>query len=219
MSETLSTTSSWTPHQPADRVLMSLKTRGPQSIAEIAKTMQVTAEAVRQQMTRLHEDGLVDAQTRSAGRGRPTQIWRLTEKGQGRFPDSHAEMTVQMLGAVRQIFGEVGIEKLIDAREASMLSSYQEAMVGAEGLRARLERLVELRSTEGYMAELREDGQGFLFIENHCPICSAARACMGFCRSELALFTTVLMPLATIERVEHILVGARRCAYRVTPLA
>lgn len=217
MSETQSNPSSWTPHQPADRVLMSLKTRGPQSIADIAKTMDVTAEAVRQQMTRLHEEGLVDAQTRSAGRGRPTQVWRLTEKGHGRFPDSHAEMTVQMLGAVRQVFGEIGIEKLIGAREASMRGSYQDAMVGAEDLRARLDRLVALRSAEGYMAELREDGPDFLFVENHCPICSAARACMGFCRSELALFTDVLTPLATIERVEHILAGARRCAYRVTP--
>ena len=71
MSDSLSSQHAWTPHQPADRVLMALKTRGPQSIAAIAQTMDVTAEAVRQQMSRLHAEGLVDAENHSTGRGRP----------------------------------------------------------------------------------------------------------------------------------------------------
>jgi len=215
MSDSLSHPVTWMPHQPADRVLMTLKTRGPQSIAVIAKAMDVTAEAVRQQMTRLHADGLVDSESHSAGRGRPTQIWFLTEAGHGRFPDTHAEMTVQMIGAVRQVFGDEGVEKLIQAREGAMLDGYQKAMAGAQDLQARLERLVQVRSAEGYMAELRADGDGFLFIENHCPICSAAKACMGFCRSELELFRKVLGAGVRVEREEHILSGARRCAYRV----
>ncbi|SSW63128.1 hypothetical protein AGI3411_00980 [Achromobacter agilis] len=194
---------------------MTLKTRGPQSVAVIAKAMDVTAEAVRQQMARLHADGLVDSESRSAGRGRPTQIWFLTEAGHARFPDTHAEMTVQMIGAVRQVFGEEGVDKLIQVREAAMLGSYREAMRGANSLKGRLERLAEVRSAEGYMAELRKDGADFLFIENHCPICSAAKACMGFCRSELELFNKVLGDEVVVEREEHILTGARRCAYRV----
>ncbi|WP_175176514.1 helix-turn-helix transcriptional regulator [Achromobacter pestifer] len=218
MSDSLSQPVTWTPHQPADRVLMTLKTRGPQSIAVIAKAMDVTAEAVRQQMTRLHADGLVDSESHSAGRGRPTQIWFLTEAGHGRFPDTHAEMTVQMIGAVRQVFGDEGVEKLIQVRETAMLNSYHQVMLGAKDLGSRLERLVQMRSSEGYMAELRKEGAGYLFIENHCPICSAAKACMGFCRSELELFRAVLGTDVQVEREEHILVGARRCAYRVTPL-
>lgn len=195
---------------------MTLKTRGPQSIAVIARAMDVTAEAVRQQMTRLHADGLVDAESRSAGRGRPTQIWFLTAAGHGRFPDTHAEMTVQMIAAVRQVFGDEGIDKLVQVRENAMLNVYQQAMQDAPDLKARLERLVDVRSAEGYMAELREDEAGFVFIENHCPICSAAKACMGFCRSELELFRKVLGQGVQVDREEHILAGARRCAYRVS---
>ncbi|MNI76893.1 hypothetical protein D3C73_1331500 [compost metagenome] len=116
---------------------------------------------------------------------------------------------------MRQVFGDEGVDKLIQAREAAMLEGYQKAMAGAQDLQARLERLVQVRSSEGYMAELRADGDGFLFIENHCPICSAAKACMGFCRSELELFRKVLGAGVRVEREEHILSGARRCAYRV----
>ncbi|KRB12959.1 metalloregulator ArsR/SmtB family transcription factor [Achromobacter sp. Root170] len=216
MSDSLSQPAAALPHQPSDRVLMTLKTRGPQSIAVIARAMDVTAEAVRQQMTRLHADGLVDAESRSAGRGRPTQIWFLTAAGHGRFPDTHAEMTVQMIAAVRQVFGDEGIDKLVQVRENAMLNVYQQAMQDAPDLKARLERLVDVRSAEGYMAELREDEAGFVFIENHCPICSAAKACMGFCRSELELFRKVLGEGVQVDREEHILAGARRCAYRVS---
>jgi predicted ArsR family transcriptional regulator len=58
-----------------------------------------------------------------------------------------------------------------------------------------------------------------LLIEDHCPICAAATQCQGFCRSELALFQRCLGPGATVERTEHLLAGARRCAYRVRQVA
>jgi predicted ArsR family transcriptional regulator len=79
--------------------------------------------------------------------------------------------------------------------------------------------LAEIRAREGYMAGWQKDGKGFLLLENHCPICAAARACQGFCRSELDLFRHVLGPDVAVERVEHILLGARRCAYRIAPAA
>jgi predicted ArsR family transcriptional regulator len=207
----------WTPHQPADRILSTLKTRGALGIPDIAKVLDVTVEAVRQQMVKLQSEGLVDAESRPAGRGRPTQIWRLTGAGHARFPDTHAEMTVQMISAVITVFGEKGMDQLIGAREEAMRANYREAMLGARSLKTKLERLAEIRSREGYMAEFRPEGDGFLFIENHCPICTAARACTGFCRSELQLFEEVLGTDANVSRVEHVLAGARRCAYQVSP--
>src|SRR5688572_5811842 len=142
----------WTPHQPADRILSTLKTRGALGIPDIAKVLDVTVEAVRQQMVKLQSDGLVDAESRPAGRGRPTQIWRLTGAGHARFPDTHAEMTVQMISAVITVFGEKGMDQLIGAREEAMRANYREAMLGARSLKTKLERLAEIRSREGYMA-------------------------------------------------------------------
>ena len=207
----------WMPHQPADRILSTLKTRGALGIPDMAKVLDVTVEAVRQQMAKLQAEGLVDAESRPAGRGRPTQIWRLTGAGHARFPDTHAEMTVQMISAVIRVFGDKGMDQLIDAREETMRTNYLEALRGARSLKARLERLAEIRSREGYMAEFRTEGDGFLFIENHCPICTAARACTGFCRSELQLLGDLLGPGVSVSRIEHVLAGARRCAYQVSP--
>ena len=47
--------------------------------------------------------------TERRGVGRPRRLWRLTDKAQARFPDTHAQLTVEMLAAVREEFGEDGV--------------------------------------------------------------------------------------------------------------
>ena len=80
----------------------------------------------------------------------------------------------------------------------------------------RVARLAEARTREGYMAESRAEGEGYVLVENHCPICVAATACQGFCRTELDTFRQVLGPDASVERTEHIIAGDRRCVYRIS---
>ena len=66
------------------------------------------------------------------------------------------------------------------------------------------------------MAQVQSlDDGSCLLIENHCPICAAATACTGLCDRELEIFQTVLGQDVSLERTEHIVAGARRCAYRV----
>jgi predicted ArsR family transcriptional regulator len=126
-------------------------------------------------------------------------------------------MTVELIGAIRGEFGEAGLDRLIRRREQAMAAQYEQALHGAASLEERVTRLARLRSAEGYMAEVaRRDDGGYMIAENHCPICAAAAACQGFCRSELALFARLLAP-ARVERVEHLLAGARRCSYLVMP--
>ena len=72
------------------------------------------------------------------------------------------------------------------------------------------------RVLDSYMASVAKDTlDSFLLIENHCPICAAAAACQGLCRSELEVFRAVLGSDVTVERIDHILAGAPRCAYRI----
>ncbi len=161
----------------------------------------------------------MSSETRKRGVGRPSRVWSLTGAGHARFPDTHAELTVQLIGAIRGALGERALDRIIGARQEGIRQSYRAALAGARTLGTRVARLAEIRAREGYMAEWRRDGDGFLLVENHCPICAAATACQGFCRSELEIFRDALGEDAEIERVEHLLAGARRCAYRITRTA
>lgn len=199
----------------ADRFLVLLKTRGPQTAADLAKATGVTAEAARQQLIRLAADGLVVATAEPRGVGRPAQVWGLTEAGNARFPDAHAALTADLIRSIRTQLGEDTLDRLIDARAAESKTTYATAIEGAADLGEKVARLAEARTREGYMAESWEEGEGYVLVENHCPICVAATACQGFCRAELDTFRQVLGPDTSVERTEHIVNGDRRCAYRI----
>lgn len=201
----------------SDQILLLLKSQGPAQTKALAEAVGVTRQAARLQMEKLAAEGLVEHVTERMGVGRPRRSWSLSEKGHQRFPDSHAQMTLELIEGVRSEFGDEGLDRLIKRRERATEVGYRQALSDAATLEERLERLAQVRVAEGYMAEWsRQDDGAYLLIENHCPICAAAKACQGFCRSELALFEAMLAP-AKVKRVEHILAGARRCAYLVTP--
>ena len=205
----------------AETILRLLKMRGPQTAKALGERLGMTAEGARQHLAKLGDAGLVSHADAREEVGRPKRYWRLTGKGHGRFPDSHSQLTLDILDAVRDEFGDGGVDRLIAVRERAMLNGYRQRLAACASLRERVEALAAARSEEGYMAECRDDedgGDGYLLIENHCPICAAATACRNFCRSELEVFQKLLGPGATVERTDHLLGGARRCAYRITPV-
>ena len=194
-----------------------LKTEGALDSAQLARRLRLTRMAVRQHLYALQRERLVAAEERPVPLGRPAKYWRLTPEADRLFPDAYAELSVALIGALGDTFGPAGLERVLQSRNAKQRSEYAARIAPSAGLEAKLRELARVRTEEGYMAEVKRDGTGFLFIENHCPICAAATACQGFCMTELDLFRAVLGPDITVERAEHIVSGDRRCLYRVTP--
>jgi len=198
-------------------VLALVKREGPIAADAMAARLKLTSTAVRQHLQALAGEGLVteaDAPPPS-GRGRPARLWRVTEAADARFADAHAGLSAELIGQVRRVFGEAGLDRLLALRTADQAAAYLAEIGDAATLKARLLALAAIREREGYMAEVREDEEGLVLMEHHCPICAAARFCTGLCREELALFSQVLGPGVEVERTSHILAGAGRCAYRV----
>ena len=203
---------------PAQRAILDhLKRNGPAEAAGLADELGVTTMAVRQHLNALEEAGLVCTEDadRSGMRGRPSRQWKLTPKADTYFSDAHADLSVELIANVRDVFGEQGLTRLIAKRTSQQISAYRSDLASATSLRERVRRLVKLRTDAGYLAEMQVAPDGFLLIENHCPICRAARACTGLCRQELEVFQAALGRDVLIERTEHILAGSRRCAYHI----
>lgn len=195
-----------------------LKTRGPQSVKILSKQLAMTTMGARQHLTDLEQKGYV-SQTREEKqtRGRPVHLWKLTARGHEQFPDSHSQVTLELIDVIRTTLGEDSLNQLIEKRGEHIQAQYRIALDKAESdLQSQIECLAELRSEEGYMAEIRLLPDGWLLIENHCPICSAAEQCQQFCKSELTMFQQLLQGMASISRIDYLLAGARRCAYKIT---
>jgi predicted ArsR family transcriptional regulator len=200
------------------KILNWIKYKGPQDAATLANRLDISAMAVRQHLYALQGDELVTFDEESHGVGRPAKYWKLTLAADRLFPDGHSDLTIDLLSSLRSAFGDAGVSRLLEVRSESQIAAYKGQMPGTKSLVRRLNALARVRTNEGYMAEvIRSPDGSFLFVENHCSICDAARACTGLCGSELEVFQAVLGPGVETVREEHILSGDRRCAYRVRP--
>src|SRR5690606_14718702 len=87
----------WSPRSARERVLMQLKMVGERTASALGAELGTSAEAARQLLVKLAEEGLVISRSSSSGVGRPAQYWSLTAAGNARFPDTHAALTVELL--------------------------------------------------------------------------------------------------------------------------
>lgn len=200
------------------RMIELLKRDGAQDAQSLADQLGLTTMGVRRHLYELEEQKLVTHETESRPMGRPAKLWRLTPAADRFFPDGHAGLAVDLIASLTKEFGSKGLEKLVASRASEQIDRYRERLPERATTKRRLEALAELRTEEGYMAEVLPQRDGsWLLVENHCPICSAAAACTGLCAAEFTVFREVLGNDVSLERTEHILEGARRCAYRVMP--
>lgn len=198
-------------------IIDSLKTEGPQDANRLAERHGISAMAVRQHLYDLEAEGLVTHEAEARPLGRPAKLWALTRAADRFFPDGHADLTVGLIDSMKQAFGAKGLNKLLAVRAREQIAAYKAAIGKRRSLPARLRALASIRSNEGYMAEVEKTVGGYLLIENHCPVCSAAAACTNLCNMELEVFQKALGGEVEVKRTDHILAGARRCAYLVTP--
>src|SRR5437764_9472869 len=90
-------------------IRLALKRQGPATIAQLADELQLTGEAVRQQLLQLQREGWIESRvTRAAERGRtgrPATSYSLTEAGDHLFPKQYDALNVAMLDAISEELG------------------------------------------------------------------------------------------------------------------
>jgi predicted ArsR family transcriptional regulator len=202
------------------RIIERLKRVESATATGLAAEFGLTDTALRQHLDALEEVGMV---TRSVaeptGRGRPPVHWQLAPAAAGAFPDRHGELSVDLITSMRQTLGDKALDRVIAARADRQAAGYALALGDTKDVAVRVRRLADLRSDEGYLAEVAPDGDAYILIEHHCPIRDAAAACGALCSAELDAFRRALGPGVTVTRTQHVLAGDRRCAYRVEAAA
>jgi predicted ArsR family transcriptional regulator len=199
------------------RLLEFIKSGGPQTATELAQGLGVTPVAVRQHLQALSKDGLLVYVEERRPVGRPARRWSLSDAALPYFPDSHREFAVGLIEAIDDAFGGEGLQRLVEERIRQQIRRYRRQMPnGKAPVEERLAALASLRNEEGYMVEWFAEGPDrWLLVENHCPICDAAKVCSKLCAGEPALFQTVLGPDVEVQRTEHLLEDSYRCVYRI----
>jgi predicted ArsR family transcriptional regulator len=200
------------------RLIQLLAQMSPVGAPALAEELELTGAAVRQHLGDIEELGLAERRSGKAqGRGRPSEVWSLTEAGRATLPDRHVDLAVEMIRHVRTALGEDALDALIAVRQREQSERYRSS-IGDGPTADRLRLLAKLRCDEGYVAEVIKVDEGWILAEHHCPICDAAAECQGLCRGELETFQEVLGEAVRVVRQDHLLEGDPRCTYLIEPL-
>lgn len=197
-----------------DRVLETLRRRGPLTAAELARRFRLSCTALRLQLAALEEEGVVRAVETRRSRGRPARAYDLTPAARGCFPDRAGPLAMEVLAEVEALGGRDLVVRALESRARRIAAAYLAELEGKDR-DERIRIVARLRDREGYAAEavLDSDGRPDGVVERHCPIAAMAERWPEICRLEEELIRRALGD--GVRREEHLLSGGRCCKYRV----
>jgi len=192
-------------------ILSLIKRRGPMTVQELSRTLEITPMGVRQHLAILQRHGYVRSDGTRRGQGRPSQLYGITLEGDKLFPRTYEQLAQSLLDDLRTVEGEEKLNALFEHRRKRLLDQYRSRMAGKE-FREKVALLAQAREEEGYLAEHAPLGRDrFVLIEHNCPIRAIAEAHPQVCRCEMTLFAEALG--TEVTRTDHIMSGAPHCRY------
>jgi DeoR family transcriptional regulator, suf operon transcriptional repressor len=204
---------------PAGRraVLYAVRRRGEATSEQVAEQLDITVSGARQHLSALARDGLVEATelpSPSAKRGRRTLVYAATDAADAYFPKAYGELTNELLGYVADTDREL-LDQLFAKRREARIDNAQVRLAKKRTLGAKVAELTRILDEDGYLASWEKIEPGvYRIVEHNCAIWAVAERYGQACTSELEFIRTVLDG-ADVERVQHMIAGARRCAYEV----
>ncbi len=202
-----------------EAALTLLVREGEATAGDLADNLAVSVQVMRRHLRSLEEDGLVEASSAQEGPGRPSNRWRLTAKGQGRFADGSNHFALGLLQSMAGQLPAETLHNLLEHQALQQAGTYRDR-IGEGALPQRLERLVELRRQEGYLAECLPDpdhAQAWVIHEFHCSVMRIAEQFPCVCDQELQLLRQTF-PDCSVERVHWRLEEGHSCGFRLSPL-
>ena len=211
-------------HAPTREAALSILLRqGEATAADLASSLGVSVQVMRRHLRSLEEDGLVEACSSHERPGRPSNLWHLTSRGHEHFPDGSEHFALGLLQSIATSLPPETLRNLLEQQSRDKADEYRQR-IGDGPLQQRLERLVELRRLEGYVAELRSDAEppageagaprGWILSEFHCSVMRLAEEFPMICDQELQLIRHTF-PDCQVERVHWRLEEGHFCGFRL----
>lgn len=196
-------------------VLIALKKAQPLTARELAEQFGVTPNALRRHLKELEAEGTVRYRREIRGVGGPVFAFSLTEAGERLFPQGYDSALSAVLDLVRDKLGSEGVVEIFTRRWREIAEKHKTELDGLP-LNERTERLAELLTSLGYMAEASGKSESTL-KEHNCAIRAVIDRFPEICIAEERFLAEVLG--AHVTRQSHIASGANCCEYCIHPTA
>lgn len=173
------------------QLLELLRRRGAMSVSELAEATEVTATAVRQRLTRLMGQGLVEREAARAGRGRPSHSYSLSDKARRQVGTNYADLAMLLWEQIRSVSDPEVRRGLLQRIAGAMAQLYSGQVQGAT-TEARMEALQKVFADRRVPMEVDSEGQMPVLTVLDCPYPELAEKDRGICAVEKMLFSELL---------------------------
>jgi len=173
------------------QLLELLRRRGAMSVTELAEATEVTATAVRQRLTRLMAQGLIQREANRVGRGRPSHRYSLSAKGRKQGGTNYADLAIMLWEQIRQVEAPEVRRGLLRRIAGAMAGMYAGQVQGAT-TEAKMESLKTLFAERRVPIETGRMGETPVLTVLDCPYPELAEKDRGICAVEKMLFAELL---------------------------
>jgi DeoR family transcriptional regulator, suf operon transcriptional repressor len=168
-----------------------LRIAGPLGVTELADAMEVTPTAVRQRLTRLLAQAMIEREAIRAGRGRPKHRYSLTDKGVRQTGSNFTDLALALWREFRT-FGTDDLRREMLRRIARALASGYADQIEGTTPAERLQSLANLLVQRRIPASVEQASRLSTLTAHACPYPKLAEEDASICQMEKMLFSELV---------------------------
>jgi len=199
------------------QILAFIKQQRETTTAAIAKHLNVTYEAVRQQLRQLESGQLVISykqRDENQRKGRPTQYYTLSAAAEHLFPKAYDELAVELIDRVAATLGPDALREVLASFADANVREWKPRLQNMS-LKERLEALksVYFEDDAFMQVAIDEPSDEIRLIERNCPFLNVASRRPALCSVTVSTLSQLLG--YRVVREKRFQDGDGRCVFRV----
>lgn len=203
-----------------EQILSHLKRSGGSAIDEIADEFGLARMTVRQHLTGLERDGLVQSREQRGRAGRPHMVFSLSDSGEEMFPKRYDRLADLLLNEASRLtaddiagLDEEGRKRLLLQKMVERVYVDHEAKIRGKSLPERVALVAEILQEEGGFADWADTGEAFEIVDYNCVYRKVVDSHPGVCDWHVTLLGRLLGE--KVECSQFMSKGAESCRFTV----
>ncbi len=193
-------------------ILDFLRRHSQATVKELGEHLGLTSTGIRQHLTVLERDGMVEAHEERGHVGRPALVYRLTASGDDLFPKKYDALANALIEETRNLLGPEPVQQLMKNVAARFADQYMPRLEGKSGA----ERMAEVEAIlreRGTLIDVTSVNGDYLVSQHTCMFTNVATRNSAVC----ALDVEFLRRLAGADArlTTSLLRGDDSCTYRI----
>lgn len=197
-------------------ILDYLRRRSHGTVKDLGEHLGLTSTGIRQHLTVLERDGLVEANEERGHVGRPALVYRLSAEGDGLYPKMYDDLANALIEEARTLLGPEGLQRLMK-NVAGRFSGQHTPRLEGKPPTERLEETARIMTDRGNVVEAAWVGDDYLIRKHTCPYWNVATKNSAVCALDVEFVRQLAGADARLS--SSLLRGDECCTFRVRPRA